>query len=276
MKTIIVTTDFSSAASNAINYAADMALALKADLFLLHVYQIPVTGSPEVPIAFSDEDILHDIKMKLIILKQRLIQKTEGQLNIETEVRIGSFFSELEIVCEHIKPYTVVMGSQGTTATERLLFGGHTVYAMKHLMWPIITVPPTASFSAIKKIALACNFNTVIDTVPFEEINILANDLNAKVHIVNIDKRGIANAETDYESVELLKMMKPLNPTYHFITNKNIDEGIIDFAERNKIDLLIVLPRRRGLLKRLVHKSHTKQLVLHSHVPVMALHYEIL
>jgi len=33
-----------------------------------------------------------------------------------------------------------------------------------------------------------------------------------------------------------------------------------------------VLPKRHGLLDKLIHKSHTKQLVLHSHVPVMAFH----
>jgi len=46
----------------------------------------------------------------------------------------------------------------------------------------------------------------------------------------------------------------------------------MDFEEKNKIDLLIVLPRRHNLLGSIFHKSHTKQLVLHSHVPVMALH----
>ena len=48
MKTIIVATDFSSTALNAANYAADMALAINADLLLLYVYQLPVSYS-EVP-----------------------------------------------------------------------------------------------------------------------------------------------------------------------------------------------------------------------------------
>ena len=185
-------------------------------------------------------------------------------------------FPELEAVCEQIKPYTVVMGSQGTTAAERMLFGGHTVYAMKYLMWPIITVPPKASFSTVKKIGIACDLSKVIDTMPMDEINLLVKDFNAELYILNIDKWQVFNPDTDCESVLLEQMMRPLNPTYHFITNKNTDEGIMDFAEKNNIDLLIVLPRRRGLLRKIIHRSHTKQLILHSHVPVMALHHEIL
>ena len=56
MKTILVATDFSPAAFNAVNYAADMAIAIKADLLLLHVYQIPV-GYSEIPIVMNQDEI---------------------------------------------------------------------------------------------------------------------------------------------------------------------------------------------------------------------------
>jgi nucleotide-binding universal stress UspA family protein len=71
------------------------------------------------------------------------------------------------------------------------------------------------------------------------------------------------------------EMLGPVTPKYHFITSENTDEGIIDFAEKNNIELLIVLPKRHALLDKLLHKSLTKQLVLHSHVPVMALHNSV-
>ena len=57
MKTIIVPTDYSPAATNAVNYAADMALAIKADLLLVHIYQLPVAVA-DVPLALiSVEDM---------------------------------------------------------------------------------------------------------------------------------------------------------------------------------------------------------------------------
>ena len=120
MKTIIVATDFSATAWNAANYATDMALAINADIFLLHIYQIPVIYS-EVPVAFSEEDIRHDIKKKLIDLKQQLIQKTGGRINIDTEVRLGSFFPELETVCEHIRPYRQRNWSHSKQSQKNLL-----------------------------------------------------------------------------------------------------------------------------------------------------------
>jgi nucleotide-binding universal stress UspA family protein len=271
MKTILVATDFSDAAVNAAKYATDMALTINADILLLHVYHIPVTYS-EIPAVVSPGDQMQDAERNINHLKERLIPKTNGKLNIATEVRTGLFFEELKTVCERINPYAVVMGSQGTTATERLLFGSHTVYAMKHLLWPLLTVPPKVKFSSIKKIGLACDFNKVVDTTPADEIKTLVNDLHAELHILNTGKKEVFNPEIVFESGLLQEMLAALKPEYHFITSENTDEAIMDFAETNNIDLLVVLPKRHGLLEKLLLKSHSKQLVLHSHVPVMALH----
>jgi nucleotide-binding universal stress UspA family protein len=271
MKTILVASDFSSAALNAANYAADMALAINADILLLHVYHIPVTYS-EIPAVVSPNDLMQDAERNINDLKERLIRKTNSKLNITTEVRMGLFFEELKSVCERINPYAVVMGSQGTTAAERFLFGSHTVYAMKHLVWPLLTVPPQVKFSSIKKIGLACDFNKVVDTTPVDEIKTLVNDFHAELHILNTGKKEVFKPELVFESGLLQEMLVALKPAYHFITSENTDEGIMDFAGKNDIDLLVVLPKRHGLLEKLIHKSHTKQLVLHSHVPVMALH----
>ena len=272
MKTILVATDFSSAALNAANYAADMALAINADMLLLHIYQLPVSYS-EIVVPLTEEDIMGNAEKDINELKEELTGKTGGKIKIETEIRIGVFFhKDLKTVCERINPYAVVMGSQGTTASEHLFFGSHTVHAMKHLAWPLITVPPGTTFSSIKKIGLACDLDKVVDTIPIDEIKMLMKDFNAELHILNTNRGKEFNPNIVFESGMLMEMLTPLKHEYHFITNENIDEGIMDFAEKNNIDLLIVLPRRHSLLDKLVHKSHTKQLVLHSHVPVMALH----
>lgn len=271
MKTILVATDFSSAALNASNYAVAMASTIQADILLLHVYNLPVNYN-EIPVAMNVERLQQDAEKEMTRLKDQLIQKADGKINVTTEIRMGLFFPELKAVCERIKPYAVITGSQGTTAAERVLLGSHAVQAMKHLEWPLITVPPGFIFSSIKKIGFACDFEKVVDTVPVDEIKKLVNDFNASLHILNTGKRKEFKPELIFESGLVQEMLGNLKPEYHFITSDNTDEAILDFAEKNKIDLLIVLPKRHGLLDKLVHKSHTKRFVLHSHVPVMALH----
>lgn len=271
MKTILLATDFSNAALNAANYATDMALTINADLFLLHICNLPVSYG-EIPSSVYADDMTIDAERNISNLKTELARNAAGKLSIETEVRTGIFFNELSAVCEQIKPYAVVMGTQGTTAAERFLFGGHSIYAMKHLNWPLITVPVEAKFSSIKKIGLACDFDHVTDTIPVDEIKMLINDTHAKLHVLNTGKQNAFSPELIFESGLLQEMLNDLTPDYHFITSENVEEGIISFAEKNQIDLLIIVPKQHRMFYQLTHKSHTKQLVLHSHIPVMALH----
>ena len=271
MKTILVATDFSPAALNAANYAADMALAINADLFLLHVLQMP-GATLQVPIQVPLDKMVEDVEGEIYKLKNDLAHKTAGKLNIKTEVREDYFFAELEAVCDIIKPYCVIMGSQGTTAIGRLVFGGHTVYAMKQLKWPLITVPPSASFSSVKKIALACDFDDAINKIPLSEIKTLVIDFGATLHVLNNGKLEEFRPEIISRSRILEQELGTIKPHYNFIVNPDTDAGIIEFVEDNNIDLLIVLPKHHGLIDKIVHKSHTRQMVLHSNVPVLALH----
>lgn len=273
MKTIIVATDYSAAALNAANYATEMALVINANILLLHVYSLPVSYNGE-PLTVNVKNIRQMADNNMNELKDQLIKKAGGKISIETKIRQGTFFQELQTVCEYMHPYVVIIGSQGNTAPGHIIFGGHAVYAMKHLLWPIITVPQNALFSNVKKIGLACDFDGVLDTTPVEEIKLLVNDFNAELHVLNTGKKDELDPRVVFESGLLNELIGGLKPNYHFITNNKTDESIMEFAEQHHIDLLIVLPKRHGLMEMLIHRSHTKNLVLHCHVPVMALHQQ--
>ena len=272
MKTIVVATDFSPVALNAARYATEMAMSINAEILLLHVCQLPVTYG-EAPAVINEGDMIQDAEKDLYQLSQQLSIKTNNKITISTEVSWGLFLHELKNVCERVNPYAVIMGCQGTTAADHLLQGSHAVQAVKHLSWPVITVPPGAGFSTIKKIALACDFNRVADTIPLDEIKILVHDFNATLYVLNTGNQISFDSGIMDEFAVLKKMLTGLDPVYEFIAGENIDEGILDYAEKNNIGLLLVLPKRRNLLDNIFHKSHTKNMVLHSHVPVMVLHH---
>ena len=271
MKTIIAATDFSPAALNAARYAADMALAIHADLLLLHIAALP-SGFGGMLMANTSKAIVQKAEDKMQEQVNYLLNiLVPGKLEIFTEVRLGSFQNELIDVCEKEKPYAVVMGSQGTTATERFLFGGHSVNTMRNLSWPVITVPPEVSFSSIKKIAFACDFNKT-SSAPVDDIKILATEFNAELHIINTGRKDGIDPAVSLKTAWLRMGLAPVKPIYHFIDDVNTDTAIVNFAETNDIDLLVVLPKRPGLLDRLLYTSTSKHLVLNCHVPVVALH----
>jgi nucleotide-binding universal stress UspA family protein len=111
---------------------------------------MPVAFS-EIPVMVNDTEMKANAENDIYEVKKSLVRKKSEKLNITTEVLMGSFYTELENYCKKLEPYVVVVGTHGTTASERFLFGSNAVYAMKHLKWPIITVPVGVNFSTIKK-----------------------------------------------------------------------------------------------------------------------------
>ena len=91
MKTIVVATDFSPAALNAGNYAAELALAIKADILLLHIYNIPV-GYSGVPLTVNVEDIRKIADDNVNELKEQLVSKMEGKINVNAKIRLGTLW----------------------------------------------------------------------------------------------------------------------------------------------------------------------------------------
>ena len=70
----------------------------------------------------------------------------------------------------------------------------------------------------------------------------------------------------------LREILADVHPVYHFMSNIKIDEGLSEYAEKNKLDLLIVIPKKHEFVEKLIHKSHAKQLLVHTHIPVLSIH----
>ncbi|RYF85217.1 MAG: universal stress protein, partial [Chitinophagaceae bacterium] len=162
MKTIIVATDFSPAALNATNYACDMALAIKASVLLLHVYQLPLAVSDTPIILLSVEDLKESADTKLTQLSNDLRHITSNAVEIRTESRLGTLSDELEDCCNTVQPFAVIMGTRGDSAVERALFGSNALKIINHLSWPVICVPVGTEYGqGIRKIGFACDFNEI-------------------------------------------------------------------------------------------------------------------
>lgn len=274
MKTIIVPTDFSPTATNAMNFAADMAININASIMLLHVYQVPVSMTDVPVVLVSADELRKNSETRLQELKEALTHITSGKIKIYTEARLGDVSDELEDVCKYIQPFAVIMGTSGATGVERMFFGSTALTAIRHLTWPVIVVPPGKEYGkGIKKIGFACDFEKVVESTPVQFIKNMVKEFGAELHVLNVDHEGRHfKPETPQESMLLNELLIDLNPDYHFIEHVDIEDGINEFVEKNNIDLLITIPKKHNLLDSLFKKSSTKQFVTQSHVPVMCVH----
>ena len=270
MKTIIVATDFSPVSLNAAAYAVKMAKSLGANILLFNVYEV-IPNYGEIMINVDVEIFKKSAKTEILKFRSELLLQTNADFDIATEVRLGNFKDELRSLCEHVNPYAVVMGSQGKSAAEHMLMGSHAGKTISNFTWPVITVPPDITFSGIKKIGIAYDFEVAIEDDLIADIKLLAQDFHATINILNVTREDEFDENFIFLSRMLAHSFKPFAVKYHFLSSANTDDGILDFVNSNAVDLLIVMPKHHNLFQKLFHASHTKQLVLHCHVPVMSL-----
>lgn len=272
MKTIIVATDFSPVAHNAALYAADMAKEINASLLLFHAYQIPVALA-EVPVASISVEEMHQASSEQLQNLRASLQHVYGEsLPISIEAVLGDTVEELKAKTEELKPFAVIMGSKDNLGMEKIFLGSTTLHAIKHLSYPVIAIPRGVSYKHISKMGLACDFRDVVNVTPVNVIKEIVGTFNAELHVLNIRDEEQDFDEAALESAYLETILESVKPKYHFLPESGFAEGIDQFAIKNQLDLVIVLPKKHPFWESLFHKSRSAALVKESHVPIMSIH----
>ena len=273
MKLLLVPTDFSPIADNAMKYAMDMAKATNSNLMLVNMYQIPISFS-EVPLVTISLDELRKISQnKLASIKHNIENITGGGIHVYTESILGEVSYEVEKLCERLHPYAVIVGTRGVTGIGKFFLGSNTQSIVEHVNTPVLVIPPGATFKPFKKIGLATDMKGVIEHTPVEPIRELVSFFDADLHVLNVDyERRHFTSNTPEESLHMDMLLSGMNPVYDFIENKDVEDGLQEFAEKNNLDLLITLPKKQHFLEKILEKSVTRDLIYHTNLPLMCIH----
>jgi len=141
IKKILCATDFSESSLNSLSYAVDLAKRYGAKLYLIHViYDVVKTSSWYVPHVSLDEmykDMTKDAKAQL---EKTFIDEMRGFKDIEHVVLTGNPYQEISRFAEENKIDLIVIGTQGKTGLDRMLFGSTAEQVVRHAPCPVITV----------------------------------------------------------------------------------------------------------------------------------------
>ena len=136
---ILVAHDFEPDADAALEYALNLAKALGARVTLLHTYEIPSAGSPEV------------LVMATTWLEQigKVAQETLGKIvdrvkdrgvAVESTVRQGTPWREIEVLAKESSVDLVVVGTHGRKGLPRALMGSVAEKIVRTAPCPVLVV----------------------------------------------------------------------------------------------------------------------------------------
>ena len=270
ISTIIIPTDFSTVADNALRYGIDMAKQYNFQILLYHVVQLSTANFSHIVYVEDIDKIMteHKDAMKNKMEKLKL---ENPNVDFEYDVEAGLLFDNLSLKCEKIKPIAVLMGITGSGALDKFI-GSNAVLAIKHLPCPVMIIPKSAKFTPIKNICLACDLKNVLQSTPLLSIKVFTKIFNAKIHILNVDyKNKNFSAQTPEELQNLEYIFDDLPHDLHFVEYENVQNAITDFVDSENIDLLMMVPKKHTFFESLFQKSNSKEMAYETHIPILNL-----
>lgn len=270
MQKLLVPTDFSEAAFNAYQYAIELAYLMNIPkVQLIHVY------SPEVEGDYPT--VIPPVQEYMDIRKKRL-EEFKGKINspdditIQTELLIG--FPVDEIVKQSTDSSCIVMSTTGEGGLLEKIFGSVSSAVAQKSRCPVFLIPPKQNFQMYENILYASNYESA-DEDMIEAIMEFNKQAKASLHFVHVkDGKEEHFKKTKEEIFE--ELFDDGQPNFSFeleeVEANSVASGLNQYAEKNPIDLVVMVNKQRSFWERLFHKSKVREMVFAAQKPIMVMH----
>lgn len=271
INSILVPTDFSPVANNALAYALQLAQKCNAAIHILHVKQIPI-ADPVFP-AETYQLYIDEINQAEQEGRNKLEQDLLQSTSVKWQWHSTTGFVNDEII-HHSNQLTVdliVMGTTGASGLAEILVGSNAASVIGKSAIPVLVIPPGHAYGDIKHVMYATDYNEP-EFPSVSRMMFFAELYDAKVTILHIktDYDRYFNAEGNFFSKNKEAFSQP-DITIINMENQEVIKGIDHHVAEGKVDLLVMAKHNRNFFDRLFHRSLSKQMAYHTQVPLLVL-----
>ncbi|GGZ74315.1 universal stress protein [Algibacter mikhailovii] len=270
MRKLLVPTDFSDQAENALKVAAQFAREHHCEIYLLHILEIPLQ---EVDPLNSYNDLPEAMFfMKLAHNRfEKLLEKPYLKgLTIHETVDFHEIFKGIFHVCQKNEIDLIIMGSNGSSGLTEMLIGSNTEKVVRTSEIPVLVIKKEHEAFTVKDFVFASDFKN--ESIPsYKKAIEFAKKLNAKIHLlmVNTPNKFI----TTESSKRRMKIFEEASDFSNYTTNifndVNIEKGIMNFAQSIDAQLIGMSTHGRQGISHFFNGSISEDLVNHAKRPVI-------
>lgn len=274
MKTILVPTDFSKGALNAVKYAFSYAELTKRKIVLFHTYTNPSSGLdiPFSGVHYDKQEAKTDAeeRMKKLI---KSLSKSFPNLAPKWVVQPGVASHAIIDYVRQNKIEMVIMGTTGQGVISSVLIGNTTSTVLKEVPCTIIVIPSGAKFKEITKVAIATDLKHD-SLLAVDEVVSFARELKAEAMFIHVEDFGDFNIEKKLQKMAI-KIQKQVNYkkiSLSLYKDSEIESGLDLFIKKNKPDIFSMVTHHSKFPERLWKTSWTDRMSKHISVPLLVVH----
>lgn len=279
IKNILVPTDFSDSANNALRVAVGMAERQNATLHLLHVIE-PIYLNRTYNVIGTIVNLHHEMLKESLsnLEQQRRKIVTLNPVNIEIFSEIGNVNNIVNTYVNEHHINLVIMGTHGSSGSKEFFSGSNTYSVIKTVNCPVLSIPQDFDEVGFTYILYPLR-NTTGVVEKYDYIKPIIEKNNAKVHLL-----GIA-AENDNEDKYLIsKKIKAVRDailhnneyiSYEIIQTNAVAETILSIAHDRMEDLLVINATLDKKWYQYFRGTYTQKIINHSKIPVLSIKPEL-
>ncbi len=276
MKTVLIPTDFSASAMQAIDYALQLYKCERAHFYFLHAYADAVYG----PFKRNNGDTLAELKKTVKkstdVALEKLVEAVKSKTqnpkhHYESVAAFDSLVDAVNDFVNQINVDVVIMGTQGQTADKKITFGSHTVQVFKYVKCPVLAIPVSYEYQQPKKILFPTDFMVPFKRRELKLLNTLAGEFKSEVHCLYIsDFEDISHRQVDNKQF-LNEELSRANLIFKRTPVKNKAEAILEYIDKNEITMLVMVNARHSFLEDMLYRSTVDEIGLHIKLPFLVM-----
>lgn len=276
MKNILVLTDFSDNAYNALFYVSKLFNQNECSFFLLNSYE---ERSSQAGKPLNEEE-------EVVTLAKR--RSKEGLENVFHKINLdnpnpGHHYQRLSknmdlmaAVKKSIKEFKVdlvVLGNKGTTSLVSVFWGSNTIKVMTTVKeCPILAVPTEKEFTTPSEIAFATNYKRTFDAEVMAPVRFMTSLCGAAIRIVHINEEKRLSKFQESNLNTLITYLKPMEHTLHWMPNfTSKTKAIQVFLDELNIGMLAMVNYEHSFLELLLREPVIQRMTFHITIPFLVI-----
>lgn len=277
MKKILVPTDFSENARQALDVAVKIAKKTDAEIVLLHVNEQVGAALPVSEYYYTYDRAIEEKYLNMVHENlERMLDEVATSLgadNIRTAVIGGPFTTIITDLVQTEGIDLIVMGTKGASGLKEFFVGSNTEKIVRTAKCPVLTVHDD-KITEFKNIVVPTTLETDQKKM-FEGLREWEAVFGGKFYLLYINNPGAYRGDHDIEAREkqLLEATGLKNveiyKTETFTLNE--EQVIFDFAKERNADLIVMGTHQRRGLAHILLGSLTEDTINHAAIPVLAI-----
>ncbi|MFT4781114.1 MAG: nucleotide-binding universal stress UspA family protein [Psychroserpens sp.] len=270
MKKILVPTDFSTAAENALKVAAQIAKKHNSEIYLLHMLKIPMQEIDVVNTYVDVPEVMFFMKMAHKKFEDIMNSSYLDGLTVHEIVKPDGSFNGISDICKEHGITMITMGSHGASGIKEMFVGSNAEKAVRHSNVPVLVIKNEHDDFSIDDIVFASDFKND-NKETYRQATEFATNFDAKLHLlmVNTASNFTTTKKANDRINEFISDYSFKNFTLNIYNDESVEQGILNFSRHIDADLIGISTHGRQGISHFLNGSISEDLVNHANRPVI-------